>query len=106
MSQSVIITFIGACVGLLVMVLGAFIKLWLESLQGTMSKLSASIDRLAGVAISAEKRLDGHDRDLEDHGAAILHLHRIRCAGPDCPHRHDDGPDTNPFLLRGMPRDE
>ena len=100
MTPAVITTFISSVIGLIVIALGFFVRNFIEGLKSSIDALNLTIKEMGKTMLAMERRQDTHDRTIEDHGLAILHLHRMRCSSSECPHRKDDDPGTNPFLLR------
>lgn len=99
MSSELIVTFICACVALLVLICGFFVKTWITSLMETINKLSQSVEHLTTAtsdlkASQALERLRTRQLLME-----VRNLQAESCTMEDCPSKQ-----TSPGVKHFVPR--
>lgn len=99
LDHTLITAFIVACLGLLVLICGFFVKTWIENLGGTITKLSDTVEELTSVVHEVKQeqalmRLRNKQLTME-----MRDLQASACVREDCPAK-----ETNPGTHRFIPR--
>lgn len=67
MTNALIVTFVCACIAFMALALGFLVQRWVTTIDKSLEKLNDTITAAMHEMVNQKSRLDGHDRDHEEH---------------------------------------